>query len=333
MRLLFTVILSIILLNGRAWAQEENVSIAASALQGVLSNLKQSVEKLSLDNDQLTAKDNYIKQQVLQLQAQLGQLEAQGNVLNTAAVKLQDKNTRRARKIAQMEATNFDLDNRTQKAEASIKLIQKSLDAGYQEDQRLLLQLKGMTNILPEAPKAQPLESPSANRRQKEKLRLMKMVYDSQQRQELLHESILEFQKNTALLPAASALAHQQNLKEQIKDLEAEIAAYPQEKSLGNSEVANQWDNTQLRQLELELKVLERNYAQLKNLMEEMGKKVQGSQMTVSENVEGQKLQGSMDDLSRQSEGLRASLDDLRTQMIDLDKRKSHLEAMIQQLP
>ena len=42
--------------------------------------LKQSVEKLSLDNDQLAASDNAIKQQISQLQTQLGQLQAQGDV-------------------------------------------------------------------------------------------------------------------------------------------------------------------------------------------------------------------------------------------------------------
>ena len=63
----------------------------------------------------------------------------------------------------------------------------------------------------------------------------MKMIYDSQQRQEALHESILDFQKNTPLLPAAAALAHQQLLKAQIKDMEAQLAAYPSESPSANA--------------------------------------------------------------------------------------------------
>lgn len=164
------------------------------------------------------------------------------------------------------------------------------------------------------------------------------MIYDSQQRQEALHESILEFQKDTPLLPAASALAHQQQLKEQIKDLEAQIAARgglspaPQ----GDSSLpvpAHQWDNTQFSQLETELKDLEKNYLQLKDLMEQMSKKSQSAQMTVSQQIEGKKLQGNIEDLNSQSERLLADLDDLRSQMVDLDKRKSRLETMVQQLP
>ena len=76
-----------------------------------------------------------------------GRLEAQGDILNKAADKLQDKNPRRAEQIARLEEENFDLDNRIQKTEGGTKLVQQSLDAGYQEDQQLLLQLKGLANL------------------------------------------------------------------------------------------------------------------------------------------------------------------------------------------
>ena len=157
------------------------------------------------------------------------------------------------------------------------------------------------------------------------------MIYDSQQRQESLHASIVGFQKNTPLLPAASALAHQQLLKEQIKDLELQIAAFPPEKT--DQGIADQWDDNQLRQLELELKALEGNYLQLKGLTDQMSKKAQKAKMDISQQAEGDKLQSSIDDLKHQGEGLRADLDELRSQMVDLDKRKSYLEGMIKQLP
>ena len=81
---------------------------------------------------------------------QLGELQAQGEILNKKAVKLQEKNPSRAQQITRLEEENSDLDNRTLKAQSSIKTIQQSLDAGYQEDQKLLLHLKGMTNALPQ---------------------------------------------------------------------------------------------------------------------------------------------------------------------------------------
>ncbi|MBF0570999.1 MAG: hypothetical protein HQL12_03920 [Candidatus Omnitrophica bacterium] len=328
MRLFFAVILGMVFFSCCGRAQEDNVQTATSSLQSVLSNLKQSVGKLSVDNDRLVVRNNAMKQQVLQLQMQLGRLEAQGDLFNKELNRLKDQNPGRARQIANLEEKNLYWDNRSQKIEDSIKLIQQSLEARYQQEQKLLLQLKGMQN-LPLSDVQSP-ESQAGTHRQKEKLMLMKMIYDSQQRQEALHKSILEFHKNTPLLPAAGALAHQQLLKEQIKGLEIEIARYPSEKPSAD---ADQWDDAQLRQLESELKFSEQNYSQLKVLMEQMTKKVQSSRLTVGQHIEGDKLQSSLDDLNHQGTGLRADLDALRSQMVDLDKRKSRLDLMIKQMP
>ncbi len=333
LRDLFVIVLGMMFLTCLGYAQEDNETTAVSSLQAVLSTLQQSVQKLSLDNDQLAAQDNYIKQQVLELQMQLRGLEAQGDVLNKTVARLQEKNARRTQQAAQLEKENSDLDNRIPKAESGIQMLQRSLDAGYREDQKLLLQLKGMTNVTPLSAQAQSAESQAVQRNQNEKLKLMKMIEDSRQRQEALHGSILEFQKNTALLPAVNALAHQRFLKNQIEDLEVQIAAYPPERLSGNFEFADRWDGVQISELESELKVLEKNYSQLKDLLGQMNKKIQKARMTASQHVEEEKLKSSIDDLNRQGKGLRADLDNLRSQMIDLDKRKSHLEMTIQQLP
>ena len=333
LRILFAVSLGMMLFAGRSWAQEDTVGSSTSALQQVLTTLKQSVEKLSLDNDQLTTRDNAMRQQVLQLQMQLGQLESQGDQLHKAASQLQGNNPRRAQQIARLEQENSDLDNRIQKAEGGIKSVQQSIASGYQEDQKLLLQLKGMSDVLPASPQGPSPAYQASDRHEKEKLKLMKMIYDSEQRQESLHEAIMEFQKNAPLQPATAVLAHQETLKEQIKGLETQIAAYPAEKLSTSWGFANQWDDTQLGRLESELKVLEKNYLQLKDLMDQMTKKAQAARLTPSEHLEEGKLQISIEGLSHQGVGLRADLDDLRAQMVDLDKRKSRLETMIQHMP
>jgi chromosome segregation ATPase len=144
-----------------------------------------------------------------------------------------------------------------------------------------------------------------------------------------------EAQKLLVLSPQAGvrALAHQELLKKQVKDLEDEIAAFPPEKPLASFGFTNQWDDKQLRQLESQLKVLEKNYGQLKDLVARMSKKIQSPAMVINQRTEGEKLKRSIDDLNLQSMGLKADLDDLRTQMVELDKRKSQLETMAQQAP
>ena len=329
MRLFITFILGMFFWASYSMAQEDKVNTATTALQNVLSNLKESVEQLSSDNDQLTARDNAMKSQLLQLQTQLNQVESQGDFLNKSAAKLQDKNPRRAQQITRLEEDNYELDNRTQKAEVTIKSIQQAVGAGYQEEQRLLFQLKGMTNLLPTAPPGPSPATVEEEHRQKERLRLIKMIYDCQQRQESLQAAMLETQKNMPLVPAASAMARQQTLKQQIKDLQGQMADYPAESVSAHWGYANQWDDNQLRQLEGELKILERNYLQLKDLMAQMTKKAQSIHLTVTERVEEAKLQGSIIDLKNQTGVLKATLEDLRSQMVDLDKRKTHLETMV----
>ena len=158
------------------------------------------------------------------------------------------------------------------------------------------------------------------------------MIYESQQRQETLNEAIRTFQKNTPpQQPAEDALARQQVLKEQVKVLEDE-EANPSVQPTSDSGPAP-WDDAQTRQLELELKDLEKNYLQLKDLMAQMGQKTKTVHFTVNQHIEEEKLQRSLSDLKHQGVGLRHDLDSLRSQMIDLDKRKSRLETMIQRLP
>ena len=317
-------------LPGTCLAQEDNVTIATTGLQDVLLTLKESVEKLDSDNLQLASQDETIRAQLSQLQSQLGRVKAQGELLNKSVDKLRSPNPGRAQQITRLEEENSQLDARLQHAQSSIQLIQQSLDSGFQEDQKLLLQLKGLSNDASSLPEVESPRIAADARLQKEKLRLLKMIYESQQRQETLHASILETQQKTPLVPAAAALAHQQQLNAQIKDLEGQIAQYPPVKTGFGS--ADQWDNDQLQQLGTELKVLERSYLQLKDLTGKMGQKARGFKMTVSQHVEGDKLQSSLDDLNRQGQGLKADLEDFRSQMIELDKRKTRLEEMVKQL-
>jgi peptidoglycan hydrolase CwlO-like protein len=292
-------------------AQENNIMNATSALQGVLAILKQSVDKLSFDNDQLAAQDNTVKGQVLQLQERLRRLEAQGDDLNKAAEKLRKKDPARQEQIARLEEENAQLDGLIQKDAGNIKLIQRSLAAGARADQ---------------SPDYQ-----DAVRRQKERLRLMKMIYESQERQGFLHGAILEAQKKTPLPAAAGALQQQQILQKQINEIETQMAAYSSEGISRGIGSADQWEDAHMRQLGSELKILERNYAQLKNLIAKMSKRIQSTSLTVSQRLEEGKLQNSNDNLNRQNEELKAELNDLRAQMIELDKRKSYLEMMIRQ--
>ena len=83
---------------------------------------------------------------------QLGSLESQADVLNKAVDKLQDKNPRRAQQITRLEEENFDLDDRIQKA-GRHQIDPTVFGCGYQEDQKLLLQLREAQSFQNPGPK------------------------------------------------------------------------------------------------------------------------------------------------------------------------------------
>jgi len=292
----------------RCWAQD-NVTAATDALGTVLSNLKLSVEQLTADNERLMLKDDAVRRQIDQLQEQLMRFQQQEAILDQTVIKLREKNPKRAQQISRLEEENLGLDNRLQKTASGIKSVQQSLQAAVKE-------------VPPEV-------SPVIVRRQKERLQLMKMIEDSRQKQDLLREAILDQEKQTSLQPAAGALVRQKMLREQVKDLEDQIASLSQAKSLERSRFSNQWDDNQLRALEVELKLLEKNYAQLKDLLEQMTRKDKSIRMSVGQHIEKSKLEGNISELNRQESALKSDLEDLRSQMVDLDKRKSALEAVI----
>ncbi len=168
---------------------------------------------------------------------------------------------------------------------------------------------------------------------QKEKLRLLKMIDESQQRQEALQQSILDYQKKTPLMRRSDALARQQLLKDQIKDIEDQLPVVMPQAIAKGSGLDEQWEDKRLVELGSDLKVLEKDYLQLRDLLGKMASRAPSAGETMNQIIEEQKLERSMEDIKQQSAGLRAELDDLRAQMVELDKRKSYLDMMIRQSP
>jgi len=266
--LLFSAFLGAVFAAVAGHAQEDHVATAASSLQAVLANLKESIEKLSFDNEQWMTRNEQVKAQVAQLQAQLAHLKDRTEELNKAVHPLQAPNGRRSEQIKRLQEENADLDKHIQSTSDDIQSIQQ----------------RSKTSIFS----------------QKDKLKLMTMIYDSQQRQEELYRSIGEVRKNA----------------------QASRAAVP--RATG----ADRWNEAQLAQLEAELKTLEQNYSSFKDLTKEMGRKAKALRLAAPKQSEVEKLQISMDDLNRQHAQLKGDLNDLRAQMIELDKRKSYLELM-----
>ncbi len=88
-------------------------------------------------------------------------------------------------------------------------------------------------------------------------------------------------------------------------------------------------DPQDLQSLSRQMTALEQNYDQLRDLWSKMQDKAQMLRMEPAQKTEKDKLAKNLTDLNQESAGLKAELQSLREQMVELDKRKTHLQDIL----
>ncbi len=155
---------------------------------------------------------------------------------------------------------------------------------------------------------------------QKERLKLLKMIYDSKQRQE-------ELQQEASTL--AQDIHQKETLINAVKDLQDSNDRLTRLSSSAAAGAKENWNDNEMRQLEIEVRDLQKNHDELEDLLAKMQNKVSQLDVSPDQKNEKHKLQASLDELDTEGKLLKKSLGELREQMVDLDKRKSHLEALL----
>ena len=89
------------------------------------------------------------------------------------------------------------------------------------------------------------------------------------------------------------------------------------------------WNEDQFKHMDSELKVLQKNHDELEGLVAQLQKKAAASRAVPNERVEQAKLESNIKELKREGMGLKADLEAVRVQMVELDKRKTRLETML----
>ncbi|MBF0511142.1 MAG: hypothetical protein HQL13_02315 [Candidatus Omnitrophica bacterium] len=324
MRVIGILILGIIFLFNPGWAMGKDVSGETALLKQALAQLKSTEQTMNLDNDLWRFKNKTKEEEVRQLQAKLQRLKGQGEAFNQSSDNIEEIKPGQQKQIDHLKEILIDLDHRIQKVNENIQFAKQSLDEENQEYQKSLSRLKEVKKQV--EPPVESSDQKEKLHRQKERLRLMKMIDHSQERQESLHTAILNLQKKSPVVFGEEMIAHQKFLKEQIQALESQIAAYPPKGVSLPKGSANQWNSKDLSQMEDQLKFLEENYGALKLLVEQMSQKTKGLKVPVTQSIEEKKLETSLKDLNLQGTQLKVELDGLRAQMVHLDKLKTHLE-------
>ncbi len=322
MKILF-VVLSLFLNVHPSFGQSDRaIDSAANRLAGELTDLKNSADRLYAGNQALVTGNNELKVLLGKRQGQLAQLIDEGNNLTRASLKLQDINEARTNRIVQLEKAVFEIDSTDDHLVESLKKDKDEFDSRKQEDAFLSEQMMklGISNPVPTV-------SGSGNYT-KEKLRILKMVAQSKERQQIIYDQIANTQKqvSTAVVTVETS-GDKEDLLVQISRLQAEIEQLG--KMAQPQAVQRVWNVNELKQLDVQVKNLQKNHDELEDLVARMQQKAQKWSLSRDQMNEQAKLQSNFDEINKQNLRLRQDLNDYRQQMVELDKRKTYLESLL----
>lgn len=325
MRAIFLII-AILFVPADARAQ----SYGTDQLTRILTDLKNSADRLSGGNAALLNRNDGERSQLGLLQARLKQLADENGVLTAASLKLQESNPSRARKLAQLEKELSEVSSGLQGLQEQVRTDRASIERNKTENARLAGQIAalGMSLPAPAPVPAAPVDMGSGHA--KEKLRLLKMIYESKQKQEGLYLQISDAgQRKPVAVVTVETARDKEHLLDEVRRLQAEIsglnamAAQP-------APTAQQgfWSPDQLRQLQAQVKTLQKNSDQMEDLL---GRMQQKALKTAPKDRRGapNRLGRSLEDLQREGQVLKQDLQDLREEMVELDKRKTYLESVV----
>ncbi len=291
--------------------------VPGNELSSSVQSLYESAQKLSVGNSLLAVHVNEVNMKLAALQLRFKQLAMENDRLSEQALMLQENDPVKARKIASMEKESFDIDAQVEALKGKIKADADAMALAPIQEARFDRRL----NELGLAQDSLPVViDPSA----KEKLRLLKMIEESKKRQEDLYAKIISGQVSVPVVRVESSaqknalLAAIRRAQEEVDQLNAMSAARPQDDG----------DALQFKQLQVQVNALQKSHDELEGLVTRMQQKLQDVRKNDEQRTEYGRLKENLAQINKETQSLKMQLTDLRIKMVELDKRKTYLEAM-----
>ena len=294
-----------------------------------LAELKQNVDQLSVSNKSLDLKNEQLRSALKDSQLTFGKLVQENQQLEDSKTKLEKPTSNKTQQISQLNVTVADLDKQGGVLNQRFKEAQDRIIDSQKEDKRLSEQL-AQFNKPAEAGSDMP--SPEivqlSEKKQKEKLAMLKMIADSQNHQELLQQKVLDYKKSIPVNDTSKDKGSKKEILEaQIMQLHDEIV---QLNTVANNHSKMGWNEDQIHELEASVNNLEKNRDELRDLVKKIQQKTQQMAATQEQVTERVKLQSNISQLKIENRNLKIDFAELQQQMVDLDKRKSSMEALLQ---
>lgn len=288
-------------------------------VSGSVRSLYASAEKLSLGNSVLAVHLNEINMKVAALQLRLKQLLMDNERLSQEALNLQDNDPSRAKKITALEKESFDMDAKIEELRGKIKADADALALAPAQESRYDQRLAEIGAV------SKPVDDPVIESNASEKLRLLKYIRESKKKQEDLYAKIIAGKVSVPVVRVESS-AQKNALLASIRVLEDEIG---QLKKMSSLSVAKANDSQQLKELQAQVAMLQKNYDVLEGLEARLQQKSQVMQKNVEQHGEYARLKENLAQLNKDNTLYLMQIKDLRVQMVELDKRKTLLEALV----
>lgn len=287
----------------------------SNELSTSMQSLYSSAQKLSMGNSILAVRLNEVNMKLNALQLRLKQLAVENSHLSEEAMKLQDVNPAKARKIADLEKESFDIDAQVEDLRTKIKADADAMALAPTQALRLDRRLNELGILEYETKAPDDLNS-------KEKLQILKKISESKQRQSELYAKISSGQ--IALPQVQVQSAQEKNaLLASIKQTQSEIDVLSKSfKSSMDNDVA-----ADFKQMQMQVSLLQKNHDELEDLALRMQQKAQAMQKNVDQRAEYNRLKDNLDAINKEAKRMKFQVTDLRIQMVELDKRKTYLES------
>ncbi len=287
----------------------------SNELSASMQSLYSSAQKLSMGNSILAVRLNEVNMKLNALQLRLKQLAVENSHLSEEAMKLQDVNPAKARKIADLEKESFDIDAQVEDLRTKIKTDADAMALAPTQALRLDRRLNELGILEYETKAPDDLNS-------KEKLQILKKISESKQRQSELYAKISSGQ--IALPQVQVQSAQEKNaLLASIKQTQSEIDVLSKSfKSSMDNDVA-----ADFKQMQMQVSLLQKNHDELEDLALRMQQKAQAMQKNVDQRAEYNRLKDNLDAINKEAKRMKFQVTDLRIQMVELDKRKTYLES------
>ncbi len=321
------VFMAFVLVCPKGVLADASIDVAINQLGKGLTALRASVSQLSDNNEALLSRNEKYKLLIRNLEISLKQKIEEHQLLRRSASQLKVEKPAWSKQIARLEKDVFEWNEKMDRWVEEGKADQTALDRFRVQDEELVqrwIQMGG--NEMPQADA--PLDSANKDF-SKEKLRLLKMIFESKGRQAQIQQQMDDLGTSmTPDAPKVEDMFRRQDLLNQIQKTKVEIAQIKLKVPLS---VKENFSDEALRSLDAQIRDLQKNHDDLQALIEEMKHKAERVGVSADERIEMNKLFYSLETLSLDGHTLRKDLDILRRQMVTLDKRKTLLNELLRQ--